>query len=86
MHALDEARAKRIANEILCYIRANPRSKDSLDGIRTFWLSAGHADAPRAAVLFAIEQLVKGRVLNRDELPDGGVIYGAAQRHQGPQR
>ena len=77
MDSPDDATVERIAEAIARYVQANPRSKDSLDGIRSYWIGGAYADAPRATLERAVERLLRRGVLRRDALPDGGVIFGA---------
>lgn len=71
----DDAEVTAIAEEIERYIEDHPRSKDSLDGIRSWWLTEGTVSTAPGKVQEAVDRLVEKGVLTREVLPDGAIIY-----------
>ena len=74
----DNAEVNAIAMEIEQYLEKRPRSKDSLEGIRTWWLAGASPAATSFKVERALEQLVARGVVIKRSLPDGRVIYASA--------
>jgi hypothetical protein len=71
-----DGRARRIAREILVYLMKQPDAKDSLEGIRQWWLDEpdrwSHEEVDAAA-----EELVKRGLLRVWESSPGSRIFGA---------
>lgn len=63
-----------VADEIRCYLAGHPNASDTLDGVQTWWLPQGTAEA---TVQQALDQLVADGVMHKRQLPDGNLIYAA---------
>jgi alkylhydroperoxidase/carboxymuconolactone decarboxylase family protein YurZ len=63
-----------LAREILRYLHTHPEAKDSLEGIRHWWLPRGHDDS-RVALERAIEYLVVHQYVTEHEMRAGARIY-----------
>ena len=71
----DDAEVTAIAEEIERYIEDHPRSKDSLVGIRSWWLTEETMSTAPGKAQEAVDRLVDNGVLCRKMLPDGTIIY-----------
>ena len=81
---VDDAEVNAIATEIERYLEQHPRSKDSLEGIRSWWLAGGTDAAASFKVERALERLIMRGVVVKELLPDGRVIYSSAQAKAAP--
>jgi len=79
-----DAEVNAIATEIERYLAQHPRSKDSLEGIRSWWLAPGAQGAAAFKVEHALERLIMRGVVVKELLPDGRVIYSSAQAKAAP--
>ncbi len=70
--------AKDIAQQIRQYLERHPRSKDTLEGIRSWWLQ--EAGVPVSRVEKALDWLMAHRLVDRESLPDGGVVFSATKK------
>lgn len=68
----------RIADCIRRYVREHPGAADSAAGIAAWWLREPRGVSPE--VEEALAELVREGVLQREQLADGTVVYGAARR------
>ena len=64
-----------LALKIMHYLEQHPHSKDTLDGIRTWWLSNDPAHIPISRVERAVDWLIRNHKVVREPLPDGGEVY-----------
>jgi hypothetical protein len=72
VHAVTEALRR--------YLVANRRAADSIEGVRRWWLPASLAKESAHVVEAALDRLVASGDLTRRRLPDGRLLYAAAQR------
>ena len=75
----DEAEVDAIATEIEHYLEKHPRSKDSLEGVRSWWLPCVPLAATSFKVERALERLIQRGVVSKELLPDGRVVYCSAR-------
>jgi hypothetical protein len=76
--SVDDEKRAAACRAVLDYLARNPRASDSLSGIATWWLRGAGVRVTDAALESALESLVEdGRILRRP-LPDGTVLYAAA--------
>ena len=68
-------RARRVALEILAYLVKNRGAKDSLAGIRNWWLDEPDQCSDKE-VRYAVEALVKRGLLCTWESSPGSIIFG----------
>lgn len=68
------------AEAIRRYLQAHPHASDTVDGVLRWWLAPQQFTLPAEQVREALERLVAERIMVRRTLPDGTVIYAAAQR------
>lgn len=78
------ARRRQAAEAVLAYLARHPRVVDTEQGIAQWWLPAMGVDVPRADLHDALEELVQAGQLERQVLPDGGVLYRAPGAHPAP--
>lgn len=64
-----------LAMEIMGYLERHPHSKDTLDGIRTWWLGNDLEHISLSMVEQAIDCLIQNHKIIRESLPDGGAVY-----------
>jgi len=69
-----------VADAIRAYISAHPGAADNAAGIQKWWLPPDLANGPTADVEAALAVLHVAGVLSELRLPDGNVVYSAAQR------
>lgn len=74
-----DAEVNAIALEIEQYLEKHPRSKDSLEGIRSWWLTCMPLAATSFKVERALERLIQRGVVSKEILPDNRVIYSSAR-------
>lgn len=78
MKSVDDEKRAAARRAVLDYLAQNPRASDSLAGISTWWLRGSGVRVTDAALEAAMESLVEeGRILRRP-LPDGTILYAAA--------
>lgn len=75
----NDAEVNAIALEIEQYLEKHPRSKDSLEGIRSWWLTCMPHATPSFKVERALERLIQRGVVSKEILPDSHVIYSSAR-------
>lgn len=63
--------------EIVQYLRKHPRSKDTMEGIRTWWLDKGDVPVSAWHVEKALNWLIKNHAVVKETLPDGGVVFAS---------
>ena len=80
----DDAEVSAIAIEIEQYLERHPRSKDSLEGIRNWWLARVFLATTTAKVQRALELLVARNVVSKESLPDGRIVYASARKRPSP--
>jgi phosphatidylserine/phosphatidylglycerophosphate/cardiolipin synthase-like enzyme len=68
------------AEAIRRYLQAHPHASDTVDGVLRWWLAPQEFTLPTERVREALERLVAEGIAVRRTLPDGTVIYAAAQR------
>ncbi|RMH31331.1 MAG: hypothetical protein D6690_16765 [Nitrospirae bacterium] len=61
--------------QILLYLQAHPEAKDTVDGIRTWWISQSE-DLPNEALVEAIDELVRKGWLHEREGLSSPKVYG----------
>ena len=76
----EDSEVHAIATEIERYLACHPRSKDSTEGIRSWWLTGSTQVAASFKIDLALERLVTRGVVVKEILPDGRVIYSSARR------
>ena len=78
MRSDDDAKRAAARRAVLQYLARNPRASDSAAGIASWWLRGDGVRVSDAALDAALESLVaEGRIARR-RLPDGTVLYAAA--------
>jgi hypothetical protein len=61
---------------VLDYVRTNPDAKDTLEGIRQWWLPSRHMGATSSDLHAVLDYLVQTQWLVAIESP-GGTLYGS---------
>jgi hypothetical protein len=69
-----------IAEDLARYLSEHPHAADTFDGIRRWWLTRIRVEEADIQVRKALEKLVDDRLVVKNELPDGRVLYRSAQR------
>jgi hypothetical protein len=69
-----------LEDAIRAYVLAHPGAADNAAGIQKWWLPPDMANGPTADVEAALAALHVAGVLSELRLPDGNVVYSAAQR------
>ena len=67
-----------VADTIADYLGAQPLAADSAEGIRRWWLTPRIGERHPGTVLRALELLERRGVVERREVPNATVIWGAA--------
>lgn len=73
------AGVKRALEEIVAYVVSRPEAKDTLQGIRDWWLRVRNVDCSPAEVQQAVETLVQWGWLTEQRLAEQTVVYGPSQ-------
>ena len=63
--------------EIMQYLEEHPRSKDTMEGIRTWWLENRTVPVPTSRVEKALNWLIKNHAVVKETLPDGGAVFAS---------
>lgn len=71
--------AQDLQEEILRYLADHPDAADTCEGIETWWLGGERVGICGDELRQALEALIRRRVLMREVLPGGAVIYRGAQ-------
>ena len=66
-----------VADEIRRYLAAHANASDTMEGVQNWWLPFR---VPGSTVQRALDALVAEGVLQKRQLPDGNLIYGARPR------
>jgi hypothetical protein len=67
-----------VVAELRRYVLAHPHAADGLNGVARWWLPPHLAQtALRNDVQEALEELVAQGLIERRELPDGSILFGA---------
>jgi hypothetical protein len=74
-----EQQVKLVAQQIRSYLKDHPQAADSLAGVVSWWLPAAQSLPKPDVVRSALELLQIQGVVCQRILPDGNVIYAAAQ-------
>lgn len=77
--AVPKSKVSRVADEIQAWLSANPGAKESLRGIVEWWLMQQRFEEAWSTVEMALELLIQKGAVKQARLPDGGVVYSAAQ-------
>jgi len=72
---------RRIQHRILAYVLDHPEAKDSLEGIRHWWLTGPQRGLPEAQILAALEGLIRSGLISAVGRGEGAV-YGMRQGHE----
>jgi hypothetical protein len=80
------ASVNKVAQEILCYLRAHPKAADTSDGIATWWLSRQRLAEALRLVEAALSELVARGEIRRHVTADGQTVYSACEEVQNPNR
>lgn len=64
-----------ISQHILNYLRKNPDSADTLEGISAWWLLSERVNDAVNNVADALESLIKGGSIVRLKLKNGKIVY-----------
>jgi hypothetical protein len=72
-----------LAQEILAYVRAHPRARDTTAGILQWWLPPGRAALSASVLQEALDRLVAGGSLRAEKVPGGTVVYGGVDADRG---
>lgn len=67
---------KRALEEIVCYMVSAPEAKDTLQGIRDWWLGVRDVVCSLAEVQQAVETLVHWHWLTEQRLAEHTIVYG----------
>lgn len=57
------------------YLSNHPQAADTLDGIMTWWMAREYYLRYRTIIEQALESLVDGGVLQKQEVADGEIVY-----------
>ena len=68
-----------LEDAIRAYVLAHPGAADNAAGIQKWWLPPNMVNGPTADVEAALAALHVAGVLSELRLPDGNVVYSAAQ-------
>lgn len=68
------------AKAIKRYLHDHPQASDTVDGVGRWWLAPQQYPLPDEHVREALERLAALGVVKCRRLPDGTVIYSAAER------
>jgi len=66
-----------IAREIARYLAEHPDAADTLDGIRSWWLTRQRYEDATVLVQRAVDLLVREGVVVGRRIPDGNIVYGS---------
>lgn len=69
-----------LVEAIRAYVLAHPWAADNAAGIQKWWLPPDLANGPASDVEAALMELQIAGVLSELNMPDGNVVYLAAQR------
>lgn len=69
-----------VEDAIRAYVLSHPGAADNADGIQKWWLPPDLANGPTTDVEAALAALHVAGVLRKVHLPDGNVVYSAAQQ------
>lgn len=70
-------REKKIAREILAYLRDHPRSGDTIEGVSKWWLMQQRINESVNAVQQVLSHLEKAGLIYERTMPDGRTLYFA---------
>jgi hypothetical protein len=79
---VDEESKRRVREAILRHIAINLDACDTGEGIRRWWLPPAEANVEPALVEKVLDEMVMSGEMRRRRLPDGGVVFCAAESHQ----
>lgn len=79
MHKKIPLRIEHLANAIVQYLAVHPHAADTVGGIQSWWLTGMPVSPRRDDVERAIGMLVQRGILECRTLPDGVLVYAAAQ-------
>jgi len=71
----DEPDIAILREEILGYLKANPSAADSLEGIKSWWLTSVYKKKDSYKVEQVLKQLVAEGLVKKAALVDGTIIY-----------
>ncbi len=69
---------RRVAAEVLAYLRTHPDAADTLDGIVSWWLPRQRYETERRRIERALDALATQRLVIRHRLPDGAIVYACS--------
>jgi len=75
----DDAAVRAVADAIESYLEAHPQAADSAEGIQVWWLAPPLSQEPLGAVVAALEELERRRIVSKTVLERGRVIYRRAR-------
>ncbi len=65
--------------EILAYLRAHPRARDTAQGIVQWWLPPSPVALRLSEVQKALDRLAAAGLIRAEPLPGGAVVYGGTE-------
>jgi hypothetical protein len=68
-----------IADKIERYFKEHPNAKDSLEGIRSWWLQGGVAEWAPSQVQKALDHLVEYKKIFRKRVPGDRFVYSGSK-------
>jgi hypothetical protein len=71
--------AKRALEQIVRYVVSQPEAKDTLQGIRDWWLQVRDVDCNMSEVAQAVDTLVRWGWLTEQRLAEHTIVYGPSQ-------
>ncbi len=69
-----------ISKQILNYLKKNPASADTLEGITDWWLKSESVDQAVDKVAQALEVLIKAGSIKKVKSENGKIVYRLAKR------
>jgi len=69
-----------IESEIEAYLKLHPDAADTVTGIQQWWLAPGTTMRSEQLIETALTRLALRGLAQRDQLPDGTVIYRGKRR------
>lgn len=79
MRSADDAKRAAARHAVVAYLAQNPRASDSVAGIGSWWLRGEGVRVTDAVLEETLESLVTEGRISRRRLPDGTVLYAAAE-------
>jgi hypothetical protein len=72
---------KKISKQILNYLKKNPASADTLEGITDWWLKSERVDQAVDQVAEALEDLIEDGSIIKIKSQNGQILYRLAEQY-----